>query len=326
MRIRYWAAAVAMLALLCLAGCAMGQKAVQTPTEQTAPSGETTSAEPQTTTQPTASQEEATTLPTEPSTTAPTTQPATEPSVTQPTTQPAPQPTQPAEPTTGWVTRGNKLYYILENGEYATGKVEIDGQIRYFSSQGEHIWLANPWNYIPEDYEPDLVKLSESIAVEDCYVDRVCYDDLMDMIRDCNRECPEVCVVSGYRTYAHQKRNFERKVKIYLDAGYSQGEAERLAGMVNARPGTSEHQLGLAVDFVDTRYWTLDETQAEQPAQKWLMENCWEYGFILRYPTEKSDITGIIYEPWHYRYVGKEVAREIHESGLTLEEYLESIP
>jgi D-alanyl-D-alanine carboxypeptidase len=95
--------------------------------------------------------------------------------------------------------------------------------------------------------------------------------------------------------------------------------------MVNARPGTSEHQLGLAVDFVDTRYWTLDEKQAELPAQKWLMEHCWEYGFILRYPSEKSEITGIIYEPWHYRYVGREIALEIRDAGLTLEEYLETL-
>ena len=203
--------------------------------------------------------------------------------------------------------------------------MEIDGKIRYFTDKGEHIVLVNPWNYIPDHYEPDLVKLSTSIAVDDCYVDRVCYEDLMAMIRDCNRECPSVYVVSGYRTYEHQKRNFERKVKIYMDAGYDRADAERLAGMVNARPGTSEHQLGLAVDFVDTRYWTLDETQAELPAQKWLMEHCWEYGFILRYPSEKSEITGIIYEPWHYRYVGKETAAKIRDSGLTLEEYLETL-
>ena len=182
--------------------------------------------------------------------------------------------------------------------------------------------LINPWNYLSKDYKPDLVTLSTSIAIEDMRVDKVCYDDLVQMMRDCNRECPEACVVSAYRTWAHQERNFTRKVQKYLDQGYPQEEAERLAAMVNARPGTSEHQTGLAVDIIDTRLWRLIEEQEDQPAQKWLMENSWKYGFILRYQKGKTDITGVIYEPWHYRYVGKEAAKAIYESGLTLEEYL----
>ena len=93
-----------------------------------------------------------------------------------------------------------------------------------------------------------------------------------------------------------------------------------------ARPGTSEHQLGLALDIVDLDYQQLDTRQEETPEQKWLMENSWKYGFILRYPTDKSNITGIIYEPWHYRYVGKEAAKVIHEKGICLEEYLENDP
>ena len=78
-------------------------------------------------------------------------------------------------------------------------------------------------------------------------------------------------------------------------------------------------------DIVDKAYQTLDEHQAEMPAQKWLMENSWKYGFILRYPVGKTDVTGIIYEPWHYRYVGLELAEELHELGLTLEEYLQML-
>ncbi len=88
-----------------------------------------------------------------------------------------------------------------------------------------------------------------------------------------------------------------------------------------ARPGTSEHQTGLAVDIVDTSYQLLDEAQEGTAVQKWLMTHCAEYGFILRYPTEKSDLTGVNYEPWHYRYVGEAAAREIMERGLCLEEY-----
>ena len=89
-----------------------------------------------------------------------------------------------------------------------------------------------------------------------------------------------------------------------------------------ARPGTSEHQAGLAVDIVSVEYQVLDEGQEDTPLQQWLMAHCWEYGFILRYPTDKSDLTGVGYEPWHYRYVGEEAAKAITEQGICLEEYL----
>ncbi len=91
-----------------------------------------------------------------------------------------------------------------------------------------------------------------------------------------------------------------------------------------AKPGTSEHHLGLAVDIVDGNHQLLDETQEHTAVQQWLMDNSWKYGFILRYPTGKSEITGIIYEPWHYRYVGVKAAGEIHRNGLCLEEYLDT--
>ena len=89
-----------------------------------------------------------------------------------------------------------------------------------------------------------------------------------------------------------------------------------------AVPGTSEHQTGLAVDIVDMNYQLLDEKQEDTAVQKWLIKNSYKYGFILRYPSDKSEITGINYEPWHYRYVGKDVAKEVYEQGVCFEEYL----
>ena len=174
-------------------------------------------------------------------------------------------------------------------------------------------------------YTPDLVELSTSISTSGQKVDRSCYDALLQMIADCNKECPKVCVVSSYRTHEYQEGLFQKKVNFYLNQGYGQEEAVKLAGTVVAVPGTSEHQLGLAVDIIDTRSWNLNEGQADLPAQQWLMENSWKYGFILRYPKDTTDSTGIIYEPWHYRYVGKEVAKEIHDLGITLEEYITSL-
>ena len=96
-----------------------------------------------------------------------------------------------------------------------------------------------------------------------------------------------------------------------------------MAGHQVAVPGTSEHQLGLAVDIVDVNYQLLDTNQENTAVQKWLLENSWRYGFILRYPTDQTDVTGIVYEPWHYRYVGKEYAQDIYKKGLCLEQYLE---
>ena len=225
----------------------------------------------------------------------------------------------------GWQAIDDTLYYFREDGRMARGMVTIDGVAHFFSSAGAPILLVNPWYTVPAGYTPDLVELSTSISTSGQKVDRSCYDALLQMIADCNKECPKVCVVSSYRTHEYQEGLFQKKVNFYLNQGYGQEEAVELAGTVVAVPGTSEHQLGLAVDIIDTRSWNLNEGQADLPAQQWLMENSWKYGFILRYPKDTTDSTGIIYEPWHYRYVGKEVAKEIHDLGITLEEYITSL-
>ncbi len=226
---------------------------------------------------------------------------------------------------TGWLELDGNSYYLNDDGTMARGEISIDGVNYHFTSSGVRILVANPWNSIPEDYAPDLVTLDISVSVQNSQVDRSCYEDLMAMISDCNKECPQICVVSSYRTHEQQTTSYNRKVQYYLDQGYTKENARKTAGTIIAVPGTSEHQLGLAVDIVDTRLWALEEEQANLPAQKWLMENSWKYGFVLRYPKDKTDVTGIIYEPWHYRYVGKAVAQELHDANLTLEEYLDSL-
>ncbi|MDE7244184.1 MAG: M15 family metallopeptidase, partial [Oscillospiraceae bacterium] len=129
---------------------------------------------------------------------------------------------------------------------------------------------------------------------------------------------------SSYRPREKQEELFRNKKERLLAQGYSEKDAETEAGKEVAVPGTSEHQLGLALDIVDVNHQLLDSSQENTAVQKWLMDHSWEYGFILRYPSGKSDITGIIYEPWHYRYVGKDAAKEIYEQGICLEEYLEN--
>ena len=128
--------------------------------------------------------------------------------------------------------------------------------------------------------------------------------------------------VSGYRSVERQRTNFERKIKLYMDKGYSKAEATRLASEIVLMPSTSEHNAGLAMDFGTNGNYTLDENFAKTEAFRWLSENAADYGFILRYPEDAQDITMVTYEPWHWRYVGVENAKKIKASGLTLEEYL----
>ncbi len=228
-------------------------------------------------------------------------------------------------PLTGWQEIDGLTYYFRPDGTMAQGQVTIEGQNHFFSSAGQEFLFVNPWNFLPEGYEPELVALPSSLSTSGSQVDKSCYDALVAMLQDCNKEAPKACVVSTYRTYDYQVGLFNKKINHYLNQGYDRAKAEELAATVIAIPGTSEHHTGLAVDIIDTRSWSLDESQENLPAQKWLMENSWKYGFILRYPTNKTQVTGIIYEPWHYRYVGTAIAAELHESGQTLEEYVSSL-
>ena len=134
----------------------------------------------------------------------------------------------------------------------------------------------------------------------------------------------DLVVTSGWRSWAYQEQLFEDKVgRVMAETGLGRAEAEELAAAEVARPGTSEHQLGLAVDIISNAHPELDESWAQTEEAEWLKENCADYGFILRYPPDKSGITGIVWEPWHFRSVGEEAAQYIMENGLCLEEYLE---
>lgn len=178
--------------------------------------------------------------------------------------------------------------------------------------------LVNGENPLSEDFTvPELTQLKNNHAIDS----RV-YPDLQRMMDAARAAGYQPLICSSYRTWDKQEQLFAAKTQFYLDQGYSQAKAEEQAATWVARPGTSEHQAGLAVDIVDTDYQLLDQAQENRPVQQWLMAHCAEYGFILRYPTDKSDLTGVNYEPWHYRYVGQAVAKEIMEQGICLEEYL----
>ncbi len=226
----------------------------------------------------------------------------------------------------GWLESDGETYYFQEDGRAAIGETEIDGKRHFFSSKGKEFIVANPWNSVSDQVE-ELVKLPSAYGHDTKgLIDKKCYNDLIEMMDDCYHTTGcNVYVVSGHRTYEYQERNYNNEVSVYRNQGYSEEEARRLAAEWVAVPGTSEHHLGLAVDIIDTASWVLDESQEDLEGQKWLMENCWKYGFILRYPKGTKSETGINYEPWHYRYLGRELAKEVHDSGLTLEGYIKSL-
>lgn len=172
--------------------------------------------------------------------------------------------------------------------------------------------LVNGKNKIPDNYEPELTELSNGEMV-----DSEIYPDLQKMFDDMRAEGIYPVVGEGYRTSDEQRQLLEDKIRAFENEGCSRKKAERAAKKWVAVPGTGEHELGLAVDINADK-----EKSDNQAVYDWLYENAYRYGFILRYPFGKSPITGIDYEPWHYRYVG-EYAEKIHNSGLCLEEWLE---
>ena len=134
----------------------------------------------------------------------------------------------------------------------------------------------------------------------------------------------DIAITSGYRSYEYQQILFNTYLGNEMAAhpDWSRKQCEELVLTYSARPGESEHQSGLCLDLISENHVVLDESFAENPAYEWLTENAHCFGFILRYPSDKTETTGYAYEPWHYRFVGVKAAAEIHEKGITLEEYL----
>ena len=180
--------------------------------------------------------------------------------------------------------------------------------------------LVNKWNEMEAGYEPELTEVAAGHRVDS----RIA-ESLMNMIRGAKKAGYAIYILSSFRDMEKQISLYNAEVDKWLWAGYSQEAAEEKAGTIVAFPGTSEHHLGLAVDLVSSEHVKLDQDAEKTKGYQWLVKNCHEYGFILRYPNNASDITGIIYEPWHFRYVGVEAATEIMEKGITLEEYLSGL-
>lgn len=174
--------------------------------------------------------------------------------------------------------------------------------------------LANYDNLLPEDFTVKVSNIDKTRQFDSRAI-----DELNDMMNAMKKDgVTNVWVQSAYRSVARQKELYDNSVKKYIQQGKSQEEAEKLTDEYINKPGSSDHNLGLAVDFnyVDNKFEKLD-------GFKWLKNNAENYGFVLRYPKDKEDITKIAYESWHWRYVGVEHAKKMNDLNMCLEEYIE---
>lgn len=183
----------------------------------------------------------------------------------------------------------------------------------------EEILLVNKSHPLSEDYQPSLKRLGDYGAE----VDESAYDDLSRMLEDGQKEGLSFWIASSYRSTERQRELLDEDIETLVHQGYSYSQAYEEVVKETMPVGCSEHATGLAVDIVARDYQILDEKQGSTDEIIWLQKNCSQYGFILRYPEGKEEITKVSYESWHFRYVGIPAAKEIMSQGITLEEYLE---
>ena len=203
----------------------------------------------------------------------------------------------------------------------AIARMQLEGEetvdIIGASITDPYLVLINSWHILPEDYEVELDHVEYGH-----YMEEKAAEHLREMLDDCRDDGNSPLICSSFRERSKQEKLFQNDVRKFMYSGMSEEEAIKETAKNVAIPGSSEHEAGLAADIVYSGRQMLDERQEDNDTQQWLMEHCWEYGFILRYPRDKQEITGITYEPWHYRYVGVEAAEKIMSEGLCLEEYL----
>lgn len=187
--------------------------------------------------------------------------------------------------------------------------------------------LINKQHKVGSDYEPENLVIPSGC---DYQMEQTAANALSDMLSAARADgYSDLILYSGYRTYSSQKNKFETRTQRYLNEGYSQAQAEEKAGEYIAPPGSSEHHTGLAADVcsskIVSKFGYLDDSFDSTDEYKWLKEHCAEYGFIMRYRKDAEDITGFLYEPWHYRYIGVEHAKACTELSITYDEYYEML-
>lgn len=216
------------------------------------------------------------------------------------------------------------LNYRMEKGddeeaEFTQDKTK-ETEATVFSRDDWRLILVNKQHPIPEDYRFTLATIKGNMQCDERII-----NDLLNMMQAAKEDGVSLLICSPYRSDARQEYLFNRKISRYMSRGMSYMDAYKLAGQAVTVPGSSEHQIGLSLDIVCNSYQSLDEGFGDTEAGIWLREHCAEFGFILRYPKGKEYITGIEFEPWHFRYVGVDAATIIMSREITLEEFVEEL-
>jgi D-alanyl-D-alanine carboxypeptidase len=194
-------------------------------------------------------------------------------------------------------------------------KTEHDSQ--EFTNDNPLLVLVNKDHELSEEYDSNLQSICGGRLEASGYL----YKDLCAMLSDAKNAGYEYWIASAYRSRQRQQELVDEDVEALMQKGYSYEDALTETYRETMPAGHSEHETGLALDILCSGSTNMDTTQADEPGNLWLLTHCSEYGFILRYPADKEDVTGISYEPWHFRYVGKEAAKYIMENGITLEDF-----
>ena len=206
--------------------------------------------------------------------------------------------------------------YLSTREDHSQSKETDETEEITFSADDWRLVLINKQHPIPDDYTFTLTTITGSMQCDERIL-----TDLLLMLQAAKEDQVSLIICSPYRDLSKQEYLFERKVKAYMNRGLTYMDAYKMASQAVTVPGASEHQIGLSLDIYTASYLVLDDGFGETQAGKWLAEHSWEYGFVLRYPKNKEYITGISYEPWHFRYVGRDAARIMKEEELTLEEF-----
>ncbi len=209
---------------------------------------------------------------------------------------------------TGFLESEGETYYYLPNGMMAKGEVELEDGPWYFDAAGKQLILVNFRSPMRDEYIPSLAEFRNGTFETNTA------RALERMLLDGEALGHPFRINASYRTVEKQQNIWNKYYRQYIDQGMTPEEANAQVALSVAVPGYSEHHTGLAAD-VDSTWAGLD----------WLAENCWRYGFVIRYPEGKTEYTGIIYEPWHLRYVGVELAKKLYDSGLCMEEYMQML-
>ena len=225
------------------------------------------------------------------------------------------------------------LILVLQGCSSVSDRAKADERGAFYANEGyahgEYLILVNSENPLDENYIPaDLVDI-RSTRADGREIQKMrkaaaeALENMIDEMKRCGVYDKNLTVTSAYRSFEYQKYLFDTYVKNRTDGGMSYDEAYKEVSKTTALPGCSEHQSGLCVDFHNKSYANVSFAETEQ--YKWIEKNAHSFGFIVRYPSGKENITGISFEPWHLRYVGEENATRMYENSLCLEEYLATL-